>query len=222
MTTPATTDSGQSFYRANRLNGYDLITVNAANRLLWRCPPERFVEHYDQNVSGRHLDVGPGTGYYLDRCRFPVPDPAITLLDLNPDPLTFVAGRIARYAPATVRADLLGDLPAIPNAPFDSIAINYVLHCLPDPPTGKQEVFARLKSLLTADGVLFGSTVVTGGAPQTPFSNAFNALYQRMGAFHNQNDTVDMLHGALQQHFANHVLEIRGSVALFTARKPLP
>ncbi|WP_306362242.1 class I SAM-dependent methyltransferase [Nocardia sp. CC227C] len=220
MNTAATTDPGQTFYRTNRLNGYDLITVNAANRLLWRCPPEHFVELYNRNVSGRHLDIGPGSGYYLDHCEFPVARPVITLLDLNPDPLTFVAGRIARYAPDTVRADLLGELPPIPNAPFDSIAINYVLHCLPEPPAGKQEVFARLKPLLTDTAVVFGSTVVTGGAPTTPLSKAFNTLYQRMGAFHNQNDTVESLHGALDRHFMSHILEIRGSVALFTARGP--
>lgn len=220
MSTPDTTDHGQVFYHTNRLNGYDLVTVKAANYLLWRCPPTRLTEHYDKNVSGRHLDIGPGSGYYLDHCTFPIPDPSITLLDLNPDPLTFVSQRISRYHPTTVQADLLDDLPPIPNAPFDSIALNYVLHCLPEHPSGRQGVFARIKPLLSQGGVAFGSTVVTGGAPATFLSNAFNALYQRMGAFHNQNDTVDALHSALGQHFEDHVLEIRGSVVLFTARRP--
>lgn len=222
MTAHVEPDANQAFYRTSRLNGYDLVTVQAANRLLWRCPPERLVEHYNRHVSGRHLDIGPGTGHYLDRCRFPLSQPTITLLDLNPDPLVFAATRIARYNPATVQADLLEDLPSIPQAPFDSIGLNYVLHCLPEPPAGKQEVFARLKPLLNPGGVVFGSTVVTGGAPTTLLSSAFNSLYQRMGAFHNQTDTVDMLHDALGAHFASHAVEIRGSVALFTARRPLP
>ncbi|MBF6354486.1 methyltransferase [Nocardia higoensis] len=221
MTSTVDNDHGQSFYRTNRLNGYDLVTVNAANRVLWRCPPQRLVEHYDRNVAARHLDIGPGTGYYLDHCHFPVAQPTLTLLDLNPDPLTFAAQRLARYTPATVRADLLSPLPPVPGSPFDSIGVNYVLHCLPNQSQGRGDVFARLKPLLNTDGVLFGSTVVTGGAPATVLSNAFNALYQRMGAFHNQRDTVDTLHDALAEHFGSLVLEVRGSTVLFTARKPL-
>lgn len=220
MSAPETTDHGQTFYRTNRLNGYDLVTVKAANYLLWRCPPTRLVELYNQHVTDRHLDIGPGSGYYLDHCTFPSSKPEVTLVDLNPDPLTFVQQRIARYNPSTARADLLDDLPNIPNAPFDSIALNYVLHCLPQTPGGRGDVFARIKPLLSPQGVLFGSTVVTGGAPATPLSRAFNALYQRMGAFHNQRDTVQSLHEALNQHFTSLILEIRGSVVLFSARGP--
>lgn len=222
MGDPTTTDHGQTFYRTNRLNGYDLVTVKAANYLLWRCPPRRLVELYNQHVTDRHLDIGPGSGYYLDHCTFPSPNPEITLVDLNPDPLTFVQQRLTRYNPSTVRADLLDDLLDIPNAPFDSIALNYVLHCLPDTPEGRGDVFARIKPLLSPSppGVLFGSTVVTGGTQSTPLSQAFNTLYQRIGAFHNQHDTVDSLHEALDQHFSSHVLEVRGSVVLFTARDP--
>ncbi|WP_197467320.1 class I SAM-dependent methyltransferase [Tsukamurella pulmonis] len=213
-------DHGQAFYRTKRLNGYDLVTVQAANHLLWRCAPSRLIDLYNSHVTDRHLDIGPGSGYYLDHCTFPSMNPELTLVDLNPDPLTFVQQRLARYSPSVARADLLDSLEDVPNAPFDSIGLNYVLHCLPQTPGGRADVFANIKPLLKPQGVLFGSTVVTGGASATPLSRAFNALYQKMGAFHNELDTVDSLHSALDEHFTSHVLEVRGSVTIFSARGP--
>ncbi|MCO1575094.1 class I SAM-dependent methyltransferase [Crossiella sp. SN42] len=206
---------GQPWYENRRLKLYDLVVTTLSNRFLWRCPRERLVQLYNDHVSARHLEVGPGSGYYLDHCRFPTPAPRITLLDLNPDPLKFTAGRIGRYRPEVIQTSILEPLPPLAGPPFESIALNYVLHCLPEPPEGKQLVFANLKRVLAPGGVLFGSTVLSHGVAHTPLSRYFNQLYQRQGSFNTQRDSVHMLHQALGEHFDSHWLEIRGSVALF-------
>ncbi|MDW6058812.1 class I SAM-dependent methyltransferase [Streptomyces sp. FXJ1.4098] len=78
---------------------YDTLILGAVCRAVWRCPPEEMLALYDRHVSDRHLDIGPGTGYFLDRCRFPTRLPQITLVDLNPTVLATAQRRIARYGP---------------------------------------------------------------------------------------------------------------------------
>ena len=89
---------GQAVYTPRTLRAYDTIVVKWSNRLVWRCPARRLLAHYDRHVSASHLDVGPGTGYYLERCRFPEEDAQITLLDPNSDVLRFAAHRLERRA----------------------------------------------------------------------------------------------------------------------------
>lgn len=209
---------GQPYYEHRRLRLYDLVVVHASNRLLWRCPKSRLVDHYNDWITSRHLEVGPGSGYYLDHCRMPVGQPELTLLDLNPDPLRFAAHRLRRYTPRCVQADVLEPLPDFADGGFTSIAFNYVMHCLPEPPGGKHLVFKHLRQVLAPDGVLFGSTVLSQGVKHTALSRRFNLLYQRQGSFHNQHDSVQRLHQALDEHFSSHWIEVRGSVALFAAR----
>ncbi|WP_051851959.1 class I SAM-dependent methyltransferase [Streptomyces sp. NRRL F-5650] len=211
---------GQSYYEHRRLRLYDAVVVHASNRLLWRCPKERLLDHYNDWITSRHLEVGPGSGYYLDHCRFTADKPELTLLDLNPDPLKFAAHRLRRHSPRCVQADILEPLPDLVGSGFASIAYNYVMHCLPEPPGGKGIVFKHLREALAPGGVLFGSTVLSQGVKHTALSRRFNILYQRQGSFHNQNDSVHALHEALEEHFPSHWIEVRGSVALFAARAP--
>jgi hypothetical protein len=98
-------EAGQAVYSPMVLRTYDSIVLGLSNRFLWRCPTAELLRLYDRNVSERHLDVGVGTGYFLDKSRWPVAKPAITLLDLNPNCLTMASRRIRRFTPQTVRAN---------------------------------------------------------------------------------------------------------------------
>ena len=88
--------------------GYDLLVLGFSNRFVWRCRSSRMLERYDSYVGARHLDVGVGTGWFLDHCNWPVEAPQITLLDLNENSLSVASKRIRRYAPATIQANVLG------------------------------------------------------------------------------------------------------------------
>jgi SAM-dependent methyltransferase len=175
------------------------------------------LERYHRNLSARHLEIGPGSGYYLDHARFPVDDPHIVLLDLNPSPLAFAASRIERYRPRTVRADLLGESLGLYET-FDSVGLNYVLHCLPSGPDTKRTVFRHVRSVLAPGGTLFGATVLDGGVEHTVASRRVNRYYNRIGAFHNAGDDLAQLGVALADVFDEHTVHARGAVALFTAR----
>ena len=46
---------------------YDPLVLGPIARFVWRCPTSRLLERYRRHIRARHLDVGPGTGYFLER-----------------------------------------------------------------------------------------------------------------------------------------------------------
>jgi SAM-dependent methyltransferase len=154
--------AGQARYTAGFLRVYDTVVLRVNGRLAWRCPPRRLVRLYDEHVSARHLDIGVGTGYLLDKCRYPTQSPDITLMDLNPAPLQVAAKRLHRYRPKTHQANALEPF-GLPPATFESVGLNWLLHCLPGNIAAKSVVFDHAITVLAPGGVVFGSTVLSGG-----------------------------------------------------------
>jgi len=216
MPTPEQVTAGQAIYTPSTLRNYDWFVLGFSNRFLWRCPTTELLKLYQRNVAARHLDVGVGTGYFLDRVAWPVAEPSITLLDLNPHCLIFAAGRLARYRPAMVRADVFRPLPDL--GPFDSVGLCYLLHCLPGTMAEKAEVFDRLKPVLAPAARIFGATIVQGDAPRSAAARALMAAYNRNGVFSNRADAAENLTEALTERFADVAVTRRGAVALFEAR----
>jgi hypothetical protein len=209
-------DAGQAVYSPLVLRIYDWVVLGFSNRFLWRCPTAELRRLYDRNVSDRHLDVGVGTGYFLDRATWPVADPSITLLDLNPNSLRAASERIKRYAPQTVVANVLDELPAL--EPFSSVGLCYLLHCLPGPIAEKAIVFDHLRPYLLPGARVFGATIVQGDVPRTGPAQAVMDFYNRRGIFSNRDDTVGDLEAALKQRFSRVQIQMEGTVALFEAR----
>lgn len=210
-------EAGQAVYSRRTLAAYDLLVLGISNRLIWKCPTERLEALYDRHLTANHLDVGVGTGYYLDRCRFPSPTPRVALMDLNPNTLEIASRRIARYSPETYRRNVLE--PVSIDAPrFDSVGVNYLLHCLPGSMASKSVVFDHLAALLMPDGVVFGSTLLQGGVPRSRAAKLLMRVYNRKGIFSNERDDLDGLHRALHQRFRGVSVEVVGCAALFSGR----
>ncbi len=98
---------GAAVYSRPVLAIYDLFVLRFTNTFVWKCPSPHILEFYNQNVSDKHLDVGVGTGYFLDRCTFPSAAPQIALMDLNENSLQKTAKRLRRYHPRTYRRNVL-------------------------------------------------------------------------------------------------------------------
>ncbi|HET7445090.1 MAG TPA: class I SAM-dependent methyltransferase [Solirubrobacterales bacterium] len=209
--------AGQAFYTPFGLRAYDAIAYGFNSTVLWRCPRGRLVELYDENVSARHLDVGVATGSILDRCRFPVADPEITLMDLNPNSLSAAAETLARYAPRTHQANVLEPW-GLPADGYDSVAICHLLHCLPGEMPEKAVAFEHAKSVLAPGGVLFGATIFGTGVDLSAAARAMIALSNQRGVVSNYGDGPEQLDAALAAAFPSHRLTVRGAVGLFTAR----
>jgi hypothetical protein len=219
LTTPSAADveRGQQVYTPLVLRAYDLLVLGFSNRFAWQCRSGKLLEQYDRNVGRRHLDLGVGTGWFLDRCKWPVEQPDITLLDLNENSLSKAALRLRRYAPKTVRANVLEPFP-VGNARFESAAANYLLHCLPGRIDAKTGTLARnVYPYLEPGGVLFGSTILSRGVPHTRIGRRLMQIYNEKGVFSNADDDERGLERGLASVFKDVEIEVVGAVAVFAA-----
>ncbi|WP_231626848.1 class I SAM-dependent methyltransferase [Streptomyces apocyni] len=204
-------------YSASMLRVYDAFVLGGVCPAVWRCPRGVMAAQYDRHISDRHLDIGPGTGYFLDRCHFPTDHPQLALLDLNPAVLKAASRRVARYHPTTHRHNILEpyDLSGLR---FSSASLNFVLHCLPGPMSAKAAAFDHLIPHLTPGAQVFGSTVLGEGVPHTPAASAQLDLLNRKKVFNNRKDSPESLEAELTTRFSKVTVTLRGSVALFTAQ----
>jgi ubiquinone/menaquinone biosynthesis C-methylase UbiE len=209
--------AGQEVYTRAFLRIYDPLILGFYGNVVWRCPTSRLVEQYREHVGHRHLDVGPGTGYFLEHARLPY-DAQITLLDPNPDVLTHVTRRLSDRHPSAIQADVLKPLPLTAGEGFDSAALNYVLHCLPGPAARKAAAVQNVAAVLKPGGVLFGATVLGATGPHTWLSRAVLRFVNSRRIFDNLSDTEDGLRDLLEASFATVQIDVIGSVAVFTAR----
>ncbi|HMG45812.1 MAG TPA: class I SAM-dependent methyltransferase [Acidimicrobiales bacterium] len=209
---------GQSVYTPLFLKAYDVFVLGFSCRLVWRCPKAQMLAHYDRHIGARHLDVGVGTGYFLDKASWPT-DPTLSLVDLNANSLAAASHRTGRFAPAATDADILQPLPELPHAPFDSVGVNFLLHCIPGAlPDKATQVFAHVTPYVEPGGVVFGATILRGGVRRTPPARVLMAAYNRRGILHNRGDSLDGLTTALDAAFDSHTVDVVGCVALFAGK----
>lgn len=199
---------------------YDLWVIALSDRFAWNCPAERMLEPYEKFLGAQHLEVGPGSGWYLVNTQLPA-DCSVTLLDLNPTPIEHTRQRLQGKAQGVhaVRANVLEPLPAATGTGYDSIGINFVFHCLPGSFADKGAAFTHLAAVLSDNGVLVGSTILNQ-RPATLFGRALTTAYRRLGAFNNAADDRAGLTAALAAAFDEFELTDIGDVTLFTARRP--
>lgn len=216
---------GSNVYNPLILNLYDPLVILFENSFVWRCPSSKILSFYNQHISGNHLDVGVGTGYYLDKCRFPTASPQIALLDLNPNVLRFTAHRLRRYHPAVYQANVLEPIPH-PLPTFDTIGLTFLLHCMPGTLATKGRLtFKHLIPFLKQEGVLFGSTILGQGVEFGPLGRLFMRIYNSYlipgcRVLYNVDDRLSDLEESLAEYFEHYSLHVTGTVAFFVASRP--
>jgi SAM-dependent methyltransferase len=209
---------GQAGYNQVMLAIYDPWVLGFMSRAVLHVPIPAFVEDYRANLGRRHLDVGPGTGYFIEKAA-PPQDTELTLLDPNPHVLSRAGKRLASWSPALVEADVMKPLPVA--GPFDSAALSFVLHCLRGPDANKAIAIRNIADVLTPDGVLFGGTVLGLEERHSKPARAFLRAANKQGGFDNAGDTADGVRSILSASFHDVDVDTVGSAALFTARRPL-
>ena len=208
---------GQSDYTRPLLTVYDAWVLGFVARFVWRCPTPRLVEGYRQHIRDRHLDVGPGTGYFLERSGLP-DGSRVTILDPNTNVLDHASRRLRHLDVTAVEADVLKPLPV--DGPFDSAALHLVLHCLPGPLTRKATAVANVAAVLAPTGVLFGASVLGTSGRHTWAARRMLDAFNRQGGFDNRSDTEEGLGDILAASFDHVELETVGSIAIFAATNP--
>ncbi|WP_435240499.1 methyltransferase [Streptomyces cucumeris] len=210
--------AGQTIYRPWTLPLYDLVAFRINCRFLFRVPVSEVLGLFDRNVSSEHLDVGVGTGYFLDNCRT-TPGQSITLADLNEHSLRHAAQRLARFDVTTVKANALEPLP-LPERAFGSASMNFLLHCVPGTIREKAGVLDHVAACVRPGGRLFGATVLTQGVPVGAAARVNFRMWNRRGFMHNAEDRLEDLRAELAARFPDHTLTVHGCTALFEAEVP--
>ena len=207
----------QAEYTPAFLRIYDGLILGVFCRLLWRFPAPEVISDYERHVTRRHLEIGPGTGYFLDKAHIP-DDIELTLGDPNPSVLEYAARRLVRYTPTIVQLDVRKPLKV--TGLYDSVGMNGVLHCLPGPIEAKACAVESVAAVLADGGVLFGSTIVVDAPAHTPVSRALIRSNNRRGIFGNDSDTLPGIRSLLEAVFRDVDVRLRGTMAVFTASAP--
>ena len=209
--------AGASVYSNLLLSFYDVEVLMFELPFIFKCPLREVKKFLNKNISGIHLDVGVGTGYFLDKCNFPVENPTVHLMDLNPNTLIKTSNRIKRYEPISHLCNVLEpiqeDLPM-----FDSISAINFLHCLPGSMLSKEAAIKNLKPVLRDGGVFFGATVLGQGVDVGILYRIANSMYNKKSIFSNLQDNASDLEAILSNNFEKTTVRVIGSVAFFSCK----
>jgi 2-polyprenyl-3-methyl-5-hydroxy-6-metoxy-1,4-benzoquinol methylase len=209
-------EAGQAAYTPRMLGVYNLLILRVIVPYIWKCPIDNVIKLYNKNITSNHLEIGVGSGYFLDNCNFSSDNPRLALMDLNPNSLKFTAEKVSRYKPEIYRGNILEPIETDMEK-FDSIAINAVIHCLPGTMSTKLVVFDHIKALLNPGGVVFGSTILNIGVKQNWLTKKFMKNFNNRKIFCNLEYDLSTLEEGLTERFSKSEVKVIGTVALFRA-----
>ncbi|MBR9829370.1 MAG: class I SAM-dependent methyltransferase [Oceanospirillales bacterium] len=209
--------AGQAIYSKKVLSIYDLWVLGFSNHLLWKCPTRLISKQFADLVTDNHLDVGVGTGYYLKK-NLVADHKRIALIDLNENSLESTSKAIRLLNAEIYCRNVLEPL-SLDCKTFDSVSINYLMHCLPGSMSEKSIVFSHLKEVMSVGSVLFGSTILGKGTAKNMFAQKLMSIYNKKGIFCNAQDELGALEDGLNKYFINVNVTVVGCVALFSATK---
>lgn len=204
-------------YTPRFLKTYDPWVLGFMAPRVWKTGSEPGLDVYRKHMGRRHLDVGPGTGFFIAETE-PPPDSELTLVDPNPHVLEHCAETLAAWRPTLVEASVLAPLPV--EGPFDSAGLTHVIHCLPGPMAAKAPAIEHIAMVLSDDGVLFGGTVLGLSEEHSWGARMFLRIANLQGGFDNRDDDVAGLEKMLGTYFEDVDMEVPGSIAYFVASGP--
>ena len=203
-------------YSKPLLSIYDFFVYKFATPYMLHCPAHLILNHYDKNIKLNHLDVGVGTGCLIKDCKQLKNINRLAIMDLNKNSLEKSKDVLKEKHPEVYQANILKPFVTT-NINFDSIGINYLLHCIPGSFQEKEVIFANLKEHLSSKGIVFGCTVLGKDTSNALHTKLFLKLYQSIGIFNNAKDTKSGLESALAKHFKYTEVHMVGNVAFFRA-----
>ncbi|MFC2067584.1 class I SAM-dependent methyltransferase [Chloroflexota bacterium] len=209
--------AGISLYTKFFLSIYDWLALGYFCHLVWKCPSCHMLDIYNKHITGNHLDIGVGTGYFLDKCRLPSPEPRLAIMDLNPNSLDMAGKRLIRYYPEVYKRNVLDNFN-IEAPPFDSIGIMNLLHCLPGNMEEKGVIFKNMKEVLISGGTIFGSTILCKGAKNNLVADLTLKWNNRKGVMTNLGYGIEDIKETLSTYFSESIVWRVGYIALFWAK----
>lgn len=185
-------DTGTSPYTRFILAIYDWGVLGYNCRFLWECPAYHLLDLYNTHVSANHLDIGVGTGYFMDKCQFPSTNIRLALMDSDSNSLRTASKRLMRYKPEVYQRNVTESFN-INNPAFDSVGMMNLLHCIPGNLKTKAVIFKHTKEVMNPGAVIFGSTILYKGVKRSALATLAIKYYNKKGYMDNINDSLEDL-----------------------------
>lgn len=193
---------------------YDIVVNDFNCRYVWKCEKNHIFNLYKQNISKNHLEIGPGTGYFLKNYSFS----NLSLMDVNEDTLSFSKNQLKPQSKKiqNFHHDIFKQKIYVKD--IDSVGVNYVLHCV----DGKLEdkLDTLVKNLITdRDVIIFGASVVSENIGKNKIAEAELYFLNQMNIFHNQYDCASNAIRYFERNKTKHKYNVIGNVFLFSFLK---
>lgn len=234
-----TKNTSEAVYTPASLDAYDAMVWDFNSPFHWRIHRQEIDALYQQGLEGaqRHCEVAVGTGLFLrewaNQSHVDAGLEQLTLMDLSPSSLEGCYQRLQteeyfvnHVSVEKVQANILESPPRNLRGIYDSVAANFLLHCLPgNSLLDKYEAIQSCASLLKPSGSFFGSTILgkdleVDAAAAGPHALATNKLYNQLGIFGNSGDTFEDIAVILNDLFYDVTIFQIGYCAVWLARNP--
>jgi len=210
--------AGAAVYSPFVLSFYDTWVLGLSNSCSWTCPTKSVqLPFFKRFLGHRHLDIGPGSGFYLANASIP-DNTEVTLMDLNPHSLATAKERLGRPSTRTIQADVTQKLPL--DGVYDSISTFFLIHCLPGPSERKMVLFTNLKAHLAENGTVYGTTILGKDVKHNIFGRIMMSIYNRQGIFSNWDDGEKEIRDHLCNDYNKVETSVVGRVLMFSASQP--
>ena len=197
---------------------YDFGLYRFVSTYIWKYDSQKIIKSYKQNVSNNHLEIGVGTGYLIKNSIEPRESLTLTLMDLNESCLKKSAIELISYSPYQIKQNILEPFANTKNT-YDSIGMNYVLHCVQGDFKSKGIVFDHVYSALSDGGVFFGATILTEGVNNSFSAKILIYILNMLCIFSNNKDSFKDFSDSLNKQFMNVEINKSGSVVYWKAQK---
>jgi len=208
-----------NFWKYNNLvskniQKYDKVVNQINCEKVWKCSQQNIINNYQENINCNHLEIGPGTGLFLKKENLNTQLEKLTLVDINTKILNYSKKELEKeysHVNALVYDLFSYEIPS--NIVFNSVGINYVLHCIPG------NLQTKLDKLISNLGNnkynLFGASVICDPLHMNPIAEYELMFLNSFGIFNNNNDTYEELNDYLCSKNYNFSLKKKGYVAIF-------
>lgn len=203
----------QPLSRISKLFGADFVLEH-----VWKCPKQHLEQQFISNVSLNHLEVGVTSDFSFTRRLKANKNLNMVYLDPDAKALKRAGKNTAHLKPRLFQGSLMHQW-GFRNQKFNSINLNFVLHCLQGDFEGKVNALCiNARSCLADNGTIFGSAILRDRISTNPLSEYFLNRCNKSGVMNNEKDSYRKLERMLNYYFNNVHITMVGYVVMFEGR----